>query len=148
MTLTCPKQKIIKGAHATVNRRALATLVTGFAAVISSPKTVALTPVDLKDDRKAKSTGFDIIYEARDLDLPQNVRDGLTQARSSVEYTKKRVAESKKRIIQEVPPYIKKAYWTEAKEALRLQVGTLRFDLNTIAETKPKLEMKAAIAAK
>merc|ERR1719258_566958 len=98
MTLTCPKQKIIKGAHATVNRRALATLVTGFAAVISSPKTVALTPVDLKDDRKAKSTGFDVIYEARDLELPENVRFGMTQARSSPEDTKKRVAESFKRI--------------------------------------------------
>merc|ERR1719152_718898 len=148
MTLTCPKQKIIKGAHATVNRRALATLVTGFAAVISSPKTVALTPVDLKDDRKAKSTGYELIYEARDLDLPQNVRDGLTQARSSVDDTKKRVAESKKRITTEVLPFIKKAYWTEAKEALRRQVGTLRFDLNTLADTKSKTEKKAAIAAK
>merc|ERR1719152_479635 len=148
MTLTCPKQKIIKGAHATVNRRALATLVTGFAAVISSPKTVALTPVDLKDDRKAKSTGFDVIYEARDLDLPQNVRDGLTQARGSVDDTVKRIKESKKRITQDVLPFIKKAYWTQAKEALRGQVGTLRFDLNTLAETKPKSEKKAILAAK
>merc|ERR1712224_128004 len=48
----------------------------------------ALTAVDLKDDRKAKSTGFDLIYEARDLELPQDVRDGLTQARSSVDETK------------------------------------------------------------
>merc|ERR1712054_634923 len=103
---------------------------------------------DVKDDRKAKSTGFDIIYEARDLDLPQNVRDGLTQARSSVDDTKRRVAESKKRITQEVLPYIKKAYWTEAKEALRLQVGTLRFDLCTLAETKPKAEMKVALAVR
>merc|ERR1719378_1635161 len=120
----------------------------GFAAVTISSSVFALTPVDLKYDRKAKSTGFDIIYEARDLDLPQNVRDGLTQARSSVDDTKKRLAESKKRITQEVLPYIKKAYWTKAKEALRLQVGTLRFDLNTLAETKPKAEKKAALAAK
>merc|ERR1712224_392092 len=84
---------------------------------------IAVTPVDLKDDRKAKSMGYDLIYEARDLDLPQNVRDGLTQARSSVSDTKKRVAESKTRITKEVLPYIEKAYWTEAKEALRLQVG-------------------------
>merc|ERR1712054_648806 len=103
---------------------------------------------DVKDDRKAKSVGFDIIYEARDLDLPQNVRDGLTQARTSVDDTKKRVAESKKRITKEVLPFIEKAYWTEAKEALRLQVGTLRFDLNTLAETKPKAEKKAAVLAK
>merc|ERR1711924_30406 len=108
----------------------------------------AVTPVDLKDDRKAKSIGYDLIYEARDLDLPQNVRDGLTQARSSVDDTKKRVSESKTRITKEVLPYIEKAYWTEAKEALRLQVGTLRFDLNTLAETKNKTEKKAALAAK
>merc|ERR1712118_248812 len=61
--------------------------------------------------------------------------------------TEKRVAESKKRIMKEVLPYIKKAYWTDAKEALRLQVGTLRFDLNTLAGTKPKAEKKAALAA-
>merc|ERR1711988_819451 len=108
----------------------------------------AVTPVDLKDDRKAKAMGLDLIYEARDLDLPQGVRDGLTQARSSVDDTKKRVSESKTRITKEVLPYIEKAYWTEAKEALRLQVGTLRFDLNTLAETKSKTEKKAALAAK
>merc|ERR1711977_767383 len=87
--------------------------------------------------------GFDLIYEARDLDLPQGVRDGLTQARSSTGDTKKRVAESKTRITKEVLPYIEKAYWTEAKEALRLQVGTLRFDLNTLAETKMDAALKA-----
>merc|ERR550514_1773631 len=123
-------------------------LACSLAVLTISSHSLALTPIDLKDDRKAKSTGFDLIYEARDLDLPQNVRDGLTQARSSVDDTKKRVAESKKRITQEVLPYIKKAYWTEAKEALRLQVGTLRFDLNTLAETKPKAEKKAALTAK
>merc|ERR1711977_789584 len=92
--------------------------------------------------------GFDLIYEARDLDLPQGVRDGLTQARSSTGDTKKRVAESKTRITKEVLPYIEKAYWTKAKEALRLQVGTLRFDLNTLAESKSKTEKKSVLAAK
>merc|ERR1719378_1384180 len=132
--------------HTSSNQSLMAGFAAGFAAVTISSSVFALTPVDLKDDRKAKSTGFDIIYEARDLDLPQNVRDGLTQARSSVDDTKKRVAESKNRITQGVLPYIKKAYWTEAKEALRLQVGTLRFDLGTLAETKPKAEMKVALA--
>merc|ERR1711990_632106 len=123
-------------------------LAAGLTAFCISHSVLAVTPVDLKDDRKAKSMGFDLIYEARDLDLPQNVRDGLTQARNSVSDTKKRVAESKTRITKEVLPYIEKAYWTEAKEALRLQVGTLRFDLNTLAETKNKTERKAALAAK
>merc|ERR1711977_217415 len=130
------------------NRTVVAGLVAGLTSVTLTTQTIAVTPVDLKDDRSAKSTGFDLIYEARDLDLPQGVRDGLTQARTSIEDTKKRVTESKKRITKEVLPYIEKAYWTEAKEALRLQVGTLRFDLKTLAETKPKAEKKAALAAK
>ena len=37
---------------------------------------------DIFDDRKVRQNGFDIIYEARDLDLPQNVRDGMTQVRA------------------------------------------------------------------
>merc|ERR1711998_427368 len=135
-------------AQATTTRRSFGGLVASFLATSFTKEAFAVTPVDLKDDRKAKSTGFDLIYEARDLDLPQNVRDGLTQARSSVDDTKKRVAESKKRITQEVLPYIKKAYWTKAKEAIRLQAGTLRFDLNTLAETKPKADKKACLAAK
>merc|ERR1712224_906730 len=126
----------------------VASLTAGLITINALTSVGAVTPVDLKDDRKAKSMGYDIIYEARDLDLPQNVRDGLTQARSSVTDTKKRVSESKTRIKNEVLPYIEKAYWTEAKEALRLQVGTLRFDLNTLAETKSKAEKKVALAAK
>lgn len=35
--------------------------------------------IDINDDRKVRATGFDIIYEARELDLPQDVRDGLAQ---------------------------------------------------------------------
>jgi hypothetical protein len=35
---------------------------------------------------------------------------------------------------------------TLAREELRLQVGTLRFDLNTLASVKPKEEKKAALA--
>jgi photosystem II oxygen-evolving enhancer protein 3 len=105
----------------------------------------ALSPVDLKDDRKAKSTGFDLIYEARDLDLPQNIREGFTQARSSIEDTKKRAAESGKRIESETIAAVKKAYWTEAKESLRRQVGTLRFDLATLAgNDKAKIKANKA----
>merc|ERR1712224_552355 len=119
----------------------------GFLTQISTSLSTAVTSVQLKDDRNAKSLGFDLIYEARDLDLPQNVRDGLTQARSSIEDTKSRVIESKKRLTQEVLPYIEKAYWTEAKESLRLQVGTLRFDLNTLASARTASERRAALAS-
>lgn len=57
----------------------LAGFVAAGAALLAANKAEAVTPVDLFDDRKARDRGFDIIYEARDLDLPQNVRDGLTQ---------------------------------------------------------------------
>merc|ERR1712224_950648 len=131
-----------------VNSVAIVNLALAFVISTIANSANALTAVDLKDDRKAKSTGFDLIYEARDLDLPQDVRDGLTQARSSVDETKNRVVQLKKCINLEVPSYIKKAYWTEARESLRLRVGTLRFDLNTLVEAKPKAEKKVAAAAK
>merc|ERR1712187_139733 len=109
---------------------------------------LAVTAVDLKDDRKVLANGFDLIYEARDLSLPQSVRDGLTQARGSVDDTKKRVVELKNCLNSESLSFIKKAYWTKAKESLRLRVGTLRFDLNTLVETKTKTEKKTANKAK
>lgn len=59
----------------------LAGFVAAGAALLAAPKAQAVTPVDLFDDRKARNTGFDLIYEARDLDLPQSERDGLTQVR-------------------------------------------------------------------
>lgn len=36
--------------------------------------------IEISDDRKVKERGFDIIYEARDIDLPQAQRDGFVQA--------------------------------------------------------------------
>jgi photosystem II oxygen-evolving enhancer protein 3 len=108
----------------------------------------ALSPIDLRDDKKARSNGFDIIYEARDGELPENERNGYTQARSSLDDTKARVKGIKNLISKDMPPLIQKAYWTQAKEKLRLQVGTLRFDLNTLAAAKPsKSEKKSALAA-
>ncbi len=55
---------------------------------------------------------------------------------------------SEARIDSALEPSIKKAYWTEAREELRRQVGTLRFDLNTLAEAKPKEARKIALDAK
>jgi photosystem II oxygen-evolving enhancer protein 3 len=151
------------------------------------------TPVDIIDDRKAKATGYELIYEARDLDIPQAARDGMTQARSDLEATKRAVKEAEKRIDTLILPSIKKNYWcavwhllcagdtagigirpagrvqrtngrastipspvpfyvlfcrTEAREELRRQVGTLRFDLNALASAKTKDAKKEAIALK
>lgn len=41
----------------------------GVAALAAGPAVAA--KIDLFDDRKAVEKGFDLIYEARDLDLPQ-----------------------------------------------------------------------------
>jgi len=123
-------------------------IAAGLLALTIAAPAFAVTPVDIFDDRKAKKNGFDIIYEARDLSLPQAVRDGLAQPRGDLALTKTRVTESTKRIKNDVLPYIKKAYWTEAKEQLRRQLGTLRFDLNTLAEVKPKAERAKAQALK
>jgi photosystem II oxygen-evolving enhancer protein 3 len=135
--------------HPPPTKKVLTGFVAGAAALAAAAPALAGpdTPVDLFDDRKARSTGFDLIYEARDLDLPQNVRDGLTQARGNLDATKKRVKESEKRLDSAVEPSVAKAYWTEAREELRRQVGTLRFDLNTLASAKAgKEEKKKALA--
>ncbi|PNH07536.1 Oxygen-evolving enhancer protein 3, chloroplastic [Tetrabaena socialis] len=122
-------------------------LASTVAALTSSGQALAAaTPVDLFDDRKARETGFDLIYEARDLSLDQSTRDGFTQARSSLEETKARVKESEARIDADLEPFIKKNYWTEAREQLRRQIGNLRFDLNTLASAKGvKADKKKAL---
>lgn len=120
----------------------------GAALTLSGAAEAAATKVDVFDDRKALATGFDLIYEARDLDIPQNERDGLTQARKNLEETKKRVKASEARIDTKLAPSIAKSYWTEAREELRRQVGTLRFDLNALASAKPAEAKKAALAAR
>ena len=91
--------------------------------------------------------GFDIIYEARDLDLPQSQRDGLDQYRGSLDVTKKRVTESKTRIAEVLPGLIEKEFWPASREELRRQVGTLRFDMNTLVSTKTSKADKAEASA-
>eukprot|EP00798_Chlamydomonas_sp_ICE-L_P013055 gene13055-3659_t len=128
-------------------RSVLSGFLAGAAALTAAGSASALSPVDIFDDRAVREKGFDLIYEARELGLPQNTRDGLTQARGSIEDTRARVAESTKRILTAVKPSIEKAYWTDAREELRRQVGTLRFDLGTLASAKVgKADKKKAIA--
>jgi photosystem II oxygen-evolving enhancer protein 3 len=130
-----------------VERREMLNALAFAAAAAVVQEASALSPIDVKDKRKVRETGFDLIYEARDSELPQNVRDGLTQARASLSDTKTRVLADKKIIDTELLPLIKKAYWTQAKEKLRLELGDLRFDLGTLASAKAKDEKKAAVAA-
>lgn len=89
--------------------------------------------IDIVDDRKVKDTGYNLIYEARDLELPQSVRDGISQSRADLAGTKARLTESISRIKTRIPGSIQKGYWVEAREELRRQAGTMRFDLDTVA---------------
>jgi len=43
---------------------------------------------------------------------------------------------SQARINNDVGEYVGKKYWTQASNELRRQVGTLRFDVNNLVETK------------
>ena len=63
---------------------ALVQIVSGLLAGITglSVAKQAQANIDLIDDRKVRDRGFDLIYEARDVDLPQAQRDGFTQVRS------------------------------------------------------------------
>eukprot|EP00177_Eucheuma_denticulatum_P000125 GFKZ01000222.1.p1 GENE.GFKZ01000222.1~~GFKZ01000222.1.p1 ORF type:complete len:202 (-),score=30.87 GFKZ01000222.1:106-711(-) len=137
-------------AHATPDRRAVVSgFVAGVASLVAGKASADVTPVDLFDDRKrtGKGSGFDLIYEARDLDLPQNQRDGISQFKKDLAATKARYSASAKRIEGPLGDYINKSYWTEAREELRRQVGNFRQDLNTIASSKAsKVERKEAQA--
>ncbi|GAX82489.1 hypothetical protein CEUSTIGMA_g9916.t1 [Chlamydomonas eustigma] len=130
----------------TESRRAvLSGFLTAATLSISGAAFADATPVDIIDDRKAVKAGFGIIYEARDSDLTENERQGRTQARTNLDIVITRVKESESRIDNDLEPSIKKNYWLEARQELRRQTGTLRFDLNTLAQTKAKDEKKKAL---
>lgn len=67
--------------------------------------------MDLQDERDVRQRGFDLIYEARDLDLDQSTRDGLTQYRKNADSTKARVKEAERILDNNLDPLIKKKYW-------------------------------------
>ncbi|KAK9797396.1 hypothetical protein WJX73_003240 [Symbiochloris irregularis] len=121
-------------------RQVLGGLLAGIAILGSSQKAMA---IDIEDERnKSRMKGYDLIYEAREIELPQNVRDGLSQARLDPNVTKSRVKESESRIDSKLATFVSKAYWTDAREELRLQLGTLRFDLGVLGEQLDKTKRK------
>lgn len=107
-------------------------------------KASAATPsaLEFQNDVEANKSGVQLIYEARDLDIDAKPRgDGPTRfafQKLSTADTKARASESAKRIETEVFPLEKKQYWLAATASLRRQVGTLRFDLNNLAEINGK----------
>jgi len=142
---TSRRSAVVVKASAESRRAVLGGFLSSAALTVSGAAFADATPVDIIDDRKAVKAGFDIIYEARDADLTENQRQGRTQARSNLDIVISRVKESESRIDNDLEPSIKKNYWLEARQELRRQTGTLRFDLNTLAQTKAKEEKKKAL---
>jgi len=146
LALTSPNAAVQNNVmRAIPTQAATAVAATAAAAMAANPAMAAASAVDTFDFRSVKS-GYDIIYEARDLDLPQGTRDGLDQARDSAT-AKARIAESAARL-DKVGAAIEKQYWVNGREELRRFLGTLRFDINTLAATSPPSTAKKLLATK
>ncbi|DBB05851.1 hypothetical protein WJX82_007945 [Trebouxia sp. C0006] len=143
----CARTSVIVKATSQETRRQV---LSGFVAGVVSLTALKAGAVDLQDERDVRQRGFDIIYEARDLDLDQSTRDGLTQYRKNIDSTKARIKEAERILDNNLDPLIQKKYWTQAREELRNQVGNLRFDLNTLIESssKSKADKKQAQSLK
>jgi len=128
--------------------QAVSLLVAGIVALNAAPA-LALNSIELTDQRVTNKEGLQLIYEARDLNIAESTRQAgasrfafqkLTTAQTAV-----RAKESISRLDQDMVTYVNKAYWTQAANELRRQVGTMRFDINNLVENKGtgKAEAKA-----
>ncbi len=86
-------------------------MLSGLVAGVVSLTALKAGAVDLQDERDVRQRGFDIIYEARDLDLDQSTRDGLTQYRKNIDSTKARIKEAERILDNNLDPLIQKKYW-------------------------------------
>ncbi len=102
--------------------------------------------IELIDD-KAKKLDYNnnIADQARDYDIPNNQRRGVTQARSDKEFTIKRVSENKKRIENEVRGYIDSKAWYFATQELRRQLGEMSLDMNNLVAASSDKKQGAAL---
>ena len=83
LPLTPCRSVVVVRASAEESRRAvLGGMLAGVAALAAAGS--AQADVTLFDERKARERGFDLIYEARNLELPQGQRDGMSQVGGAV----------------------------------------------------------------
>lgn len=78
--------------------------------------------------------------QARDLNISNSPRqEGASRfalQKLTTAQTATRAKESISRLDKDVAVYVDKAYWTQARNELRRQVGTLRYDINNLVEAK------------
>ena len=81
-----------------------------------------------------------LLQQARDLNINESTRgDGASRfalQKLSTEQTAARAKEATARLSGEVSEYVNKKYWTQAGNALRRAVYTLRFDVNNLVAEK------------
>merc|ERR1719253_1865285 len=87
---------------------------------------MALNAIELQDQRQTNKNGLQLIYEARDLNITQSVRQDGNSRRD-----------------------FQKLTTAQAANELRRQVGTLRFDMNNLVADKSgdKKQAKAFYAS-
>merc|ERR1719217_264242 len=110
------------------------------------------TSIGIEDMRK-KNAGVQLIYEARDIDLPLKdryvySRDAEAGKEMTPDATVKRIGDARDRIDGEVRAAIQGQDWAKARNALRGRAGFLRFDLNYLVSLKDKASKKEAIELK
>jgi len=81
-----------------------------------------------------------LLQQARDLNINESTKgDGASRfalQKLSTEQTAARAKEATARLSGEVSEYVNKKYWTQAGNALRRAVYTLRFDVNNLVAEK------------
>ena len=102
---------------------------------------------------RKKNAGVQLIYEARDVDLPLKdrylySRDGEAGKEMTPESTLQRISDARGRIDGEVRTAIAGNDWVKARNGLRSRAGFLRFDLNYLVSLKDKAAKKEAIKLK
>ncbi|QDZ23969.1 oxygen evolving enhancer protein 3 [Chloropicon primus] len=122
------------------SRRQMMGQLAGVAALLAGAGSAKAESINLFDD---KTKGLDyknnIADQARDVGLDNNIRTGRSQSRADKALVVSRVTEGKNRLEKDVKDYVSKAYWYDAKQELRRQLGYMSGDMDTlIASTSDK----------
>eukprot|EP00227_Mantoniella_beaufortii_P007407 CAMPEP_0197592150 /NCGR_PEP_ID=MMETSP1326-20131121/14793_1 /TAXON_ID=1155430 /ORGANISM="Genus nov. species nov., Strain RCC2288" /LENGTH=208 /DNA_ID=CAMNT_0043157805 /DNA_START=20 /DNA_END=646 /DNA_ORIENTATION=+ len=144
------RTSVIVQASGDAKSKAISFFAAGVIAFSASPA-VALNQIELADQRVANKNGLQLIYEARDLNLSESSRGEASSRNSFQKLTTKqslaRASESVSRFNGDMVTYIDKAYWTQAANEVRRQVGTLRYDMNNLVETNGTATSRAEAKA-
>jgi len=116
------------------SRRTAITTFIGLSSLGAARGALALKTPDLNDHRYSKPA-FDRFNQAADTTADIRLREGILQARESLDKTKVRLIAAGKKI-DEAGAFMKKGAWEDGRGVLRRSAGTMRLDLRTIATSK------------